>query len=486
MQGLSLFKILRYEGILTDQFSFVCVLKSCARGLALNFGQSIHGLVIVCGMELFINLRNTLLRVYGFCGRIGDAHQVFDEIPERRDLVSWNILIGCYLHGGQPYVVVDLFKQMRVNGFELNAVTIISVASAAYSDLESVCGGESLHGYCVKSGFCSELIVVSTIVRIYGRNGRMDYGRKVFDEMPKRDLVLWNCVIDGYAKNGLLYESLSLLQQMKFEQVKPNSATLAGLLSGCASAGALVIGKCIHEYIEEEESLELDAVLGTALMDMYSKCGLLEKAVEVFDKMQNKDVKSWTAMISAYGFHGRAFEAIRLLNSMEDAGVAPNEVTLLAVVTACSHGGLVMEGKNCFERMVRDHGLLPNTEHYGCMIDLLGRAGLLDDAYELIKSLPVEKDATAWRALLAACRVHGNVELSRIVEKALLDLGVEHPTDSILVSSAYAVAERWDDVARMRGLEEEKKMKKKVGSSSIELDAAPLEKLSSESYNGDS
>ncbi|XP_077251524.1 pentatricopeptide repeat-containing protein At1g26900, mitochondrial-like isoform X2 [Tasmannia lanceolata] len=435
-QALLFFNCIRAQGILLDQFSIISTLKSCARELAVQYGLGIHGTVVKSGFNFFVNLRNTLLHFYSVCGRIEDARQLFDEIPLKRDVVSWNALMGGYLQTSQPTYVMELFRLMHM-GFEISPATVLSVLSAC-GELGDFLGGESLHGFSIKNGFDLDTNVVTAIVNFYGKSKSMVYARRLFDGVPNRDVVLWNCIIDAYARN--VY-------------------------------GALTIGRSIHEYIEGER-LELNAVLGTALIDMYSKCGIIEKAVEVFSRMKSKDVMCWTAMIVGLGVHGQGVKALKFFKNMEEEGVRPNEVTFLAVLGACSHGGLVMEGKMYFDRMIRD-GFLPKIEHYGCMIDLLGRAGLVEEAHELIKRLPIESDATAWRALLAACRVHGHVELGEFVKGSLMELDDRHYGDTILLSSTYALAGRWADVVRMWNSSEEKKrvmMKKEAGCSSIEME----------------
>ncbi|PIA62629.1 hypothetical protein AQUCO_00200559v1, partial [Aquilegia coerulea] len=413
-EALVVFITLRAKGIFLDEFSFICTLKACARDMAVGSGLAIHGVVLQSGFEFFVNVRNTLLHFYSVCRRIGDAHQLFDMFPQERDLVSWNTLMGGYLKISQPVAVLDLFRQMHT------------------------------------FGFCSETNLVTAIIAMYGKCGFMGSARKVFDGISQKDVVLWNCIIEGYLENGLLEESICLLRRMKWEGMKPNSATLAGLLRTCAASGALAIGESIHGFIEEE-LLVVDEVLGTALLDMYSKCGFVEKAVDVFERMQSKDVRAWTAMITGYGINGQGMDAIRLFEKMEAVGVMPNEVTFLALLNACSHCGLVTEGKYCFERMIRVYDFLPSIQHYGCMIDLLGRAGLLEEGYDLIKSLPIERDTRAWRALLAACRVHGDTDLGETAKRTLEQLNDEHPTDTILLLNSYAIHGRWDDIAKMRG-----------------------------------
>ncbi|KAB1208036.1 hypothetical protein CJ030_MR7G000820 [Morella rubra] len=365
-----------------------------------------------------------------------------------------------------------------------SVTTLLCVLSAS-SDSGNLGGGEGLHGHCIKVGFCSDLNLVTALIDMYAKTGNIELGRMIFDEVAEKDVVLWNCVIDNYARNGMVEKALALLHDMKLQQVKPNSSTLAGLLSACAASGAINLGRNIDNYVEQEE-LVLDVVLGTALVDMYAKCGFLEKAIEIFDRMESKDVKSWTAMISGYGVHGQATNAIKLFYRMEQEGFRPNAVTFLAMLSAFSHGGLVTEGMRCFERMVCEYGLSPQVEHYGCMIDLFGRAGLLEEAHKLINSLPIKGDTTAWRSLLAACRTYGNVKLGERVKRVLEKVYDEHPTDSILLSSTYAIAGRLPEERKFEELKEEniiekvkcksleteeEKVKKEAGCSMIEVDS---------------
>ncbi|VVA30300.1 Hypothetical predicted protein [Prunus dulcis] len=253
--------------------------------------------------------------------KIEDAHKLFDEFPQGNDLISWNTLMG-YLHVSQPQ-----------------------------GDLGSYLGGESLQGYCINIGFCLYLQVLTALIDMYAKNGQIDFGHRIFDGVAVKDVVLWNCLVDRTAFG--------------------------------AASGSLSVGSCIKDYVGEE-NLVMDAVLGTALVDMYAKCVFLEKALDIFESMESKDVKSWTAMISGYGVHGQAGNAIRPFYTMEEEGCQPNEVTFLTVLSACSHGEMVTEGVRCFEIMVCKYGFVPKVEHHGCMVDILGCAGLLEEAHTLI------------------------------------------------------------------------------------------------------
>ncbi|CAL9147174.1 unnamed protein product [Musa hybrid cultivar] len=461
------------SGVALDQFAFVPTLKVCARGLALRAGQQLHCLVLKLGFQLYVNVRNTLIHLYCRCGRAADdGRRMFDEMPQENDAVSWSALMSGYLQISEPQKVVDLFREMRARFSQINAAVMVITLSASV-DL-SHHGSEALHCYCIKSGYYSDLNVATAVAAMYAKTKCMDSAAMVFDATKGKDLVLYNCMVDGYVKSGAIKEAFALLARMKDEGVKPNSATFVGLLSACASSGAVVVGRHIQEHIKEE-GLELDAVLGTALVDMYSKSGCLDEAIKVFDGMIDRDVQAWTAMITGLGVHGRAEAALRLFHRMEDEGTRPNEVTFLSVLSACSHGGLVAAAKECFERMVYRYGLSPKMEHYGCLIDIFGRAGILEEAHELIRSMPFEGDAVAWRALLAACRVHGNVELGEVSQRTLVSLGFEHPSDVILLSSTYAAADRWADIEQLGSVGADNAMEKKeAGRSLIEMDVPDL------------
>ncbi|KAK7303112.1 hypothetical protein RJT34_14013 [Clitoria ternatea] len=482
-KALPFFNELRNRGIVMDQFSFITVLKACGKVSDVGVGQGIHGVAVRSGNGGFVDVRNALLHFYCVCRRIEDAHKLFDEFPERNDLVSWNTLMGGCLLVSQPCLVFGLFRKMCWIGLEASVATVLNLLSAA-SDIGNFALGVSLHGYCIRVGFCSNLNVLTALIDLYAKTGHVYLAQKVFDGIAEKDVVLWNCFIGSYARNGLVREALGLLKQMSLQGMKPNSSTLSGLLSACPASGSVRVVRHVTSFVEEQK-LELDAVLGTALVDVYAKCGFLDEAMDIFERMEDKDVKSWTVMISGHGVHGQPSNAIRLFNRMEKEGYRPNGVTFLAILTACSHGGLVIEGMEIFKHMVQEYGFSPRVEHYGCVIDLLGRAGMLHEAHELIKSLPIKGDATAWRTLLSACRIYGDVKLGEHVKDVLNNIYTEHPTDSLLISSTYAVAGRITDLIKMQEMkqtivevenygvneiEAERMVVKEAGLSRVEID----------------
>lgn len=464
--SLSVFASARARLPSLDEFAFQPLLALCAKNpdtaAVASLGRQVHALVVQYGFSDVVSLGNVLCHFYCCCGDLGDAWRMFDEMPER-DAVSWNTVIGGYVRAGEVTTAVEMFSAMGCCGVDVNATAVVSVVGCGWR-------GESVHGLCIKAGLCRDVKVAAAMVGMYAREGGVECSRKVFDEAARRDLVLYNCMVDGYAKTGHVKEAMSLVHRMSQDGVQPSTATLVGLLSACAVTGALAAGRQVHELAQEVE-LELDTALGTALVDMYFKSGCSNQAIAVFYAMQDRDVKAWTAVIMGLGVNGQSDAAISLFRAMEEDGVDPNEVTFLAVLNACSHGGLVSEGKKFLESMVQQYGLSPNPEHYGCIIDLLGRAGRLDEAYELIRSLSPHGDAMAWRALLAACRVHGNVKLGRMVQAQLDTMGDYHPSDTILLSNAYALKGQWDEIAQVRDSEGKKMVvdKKEAGCSSIEV-----------------
>ncbi|KAL0697205.1 hypothetical protein Bca4012_064385 [Brassica carinata] len=449
-RAFPVFNQLRAKVYTLDRFSFIATLKSCSRELCSRFGEGVHGIVLRSGFMPFTDLRNVLLHFYCVSGRINDARKLFDEMPQRVDAVSFSTLMNGYLQISKPASALYLFRDMRKSEIIVNDSTLLSFLSAT-GDLGDLLGAESAYGLSIKTGLDLKLHLITALIGVYGKIGDMSSARRIFDCAPRKDVVIWNCMIDQYAKMGLLEECLWLLRQMKYEQMKPNSSTFVGLLSSCASYEASSIGQSVGELVEGER-IALDAVLGTALM-------------------KNKDVKSWTAMISGYGTHGLAREAINLFYKMEDESikVKPNKITFLVVLNACSHGGLVMEGIICFKRMVEVYRFIPEVEHYGCVVDLLGRAGQLEEAYELIKNLPITSDSTAWRALLAACRVYGNVDLGGLVRIKLVEMGERSFADAVLLAGTHAVAGNPQGGQDLLDNELYKE-KKEAGYSSVEIE----------------
>lgn len=411
--------------------------------------------------------------MYSKCGHLNDARKLFDEIPER-NVVSWTSMISGYVQNDRAREAVCLFKELLLveeteydEGVGVDSVLLGCVISAcARVCVKSVT--KCVHGLVVKKGFEGCLAVGNTLMDAYAKCGEISVSRKVFDGMEETDVCSWNSLIAVYAQNGLSVEALNLFSDMvKRGEVRYNAVTLSAVLLACAHSGALQIGKCIHDQVVKME-LEDNVFVGTSIVDMYCKCGRVEMARKAFDRLKRKNVKSWTVMVAGYGMHGRGKEAMEVFYEMIRSGIKPNYITFVSVLAACSHAGLLKEGWHWFNKMKCEFDVEPGIEHYSCMVDLLGRAGYLKEAYGLIQEMKVKPDFIVWGSLLGACRIHKNVELGEISARKLFELDPSNCGYYVLLSNIYADAGRWDDVERMRILMKNNGMLKTPGYSIVE------------------
>eukprot|EP01018_Ginkgo_biloba_P030832 Gb_14950 [translate_table: standard] len=352
---------------------------------------------------------------------------------------------------------LEILSSNATGTSEANRVTIVSVLPLC-TDLEALQQGRKLHNYIIKNGWNSHSFVNCALIDMYALCGSIDIACHMFDNMQERDLVAWNAMITGYAKCG----------SIEAARVKPDMITMVSLFSACAHLAALQQGKCIHDYVIRS-GFEFDVSVGTALVDMYAECENIEIACLLFDKMCEKDVVSWNVMVAGYGMHGYGKHVISLFGQMQRAGMKPDSISFVGLLSACSHAGLVDEGWKIFNNMSRDYCITPIMEHYTCMVDLLGRAGLLDEAQGFIKKLPIEPDACVWGALLGACRIPCNVELEKLVSECLLDLDPNNAGNYALLSNIYDAAAMWDDVAKVRAMLKYMELEKSPGCSWIKI-----------------
>ncbi|PUZ55055.1 hypothetical protein GQ55_5G181500 [Panicum hallii var. hallii] len=316
---------------------------------------------------------------------------------------------------------------------------------------------------------CPDVVCVTAMVGALAAGGDVDAARELFDGMPLRDHVAWNAMIAGYVHVGRSREALRLFDQMQRAGAAIGEATLVSVLTACAQIGALDRGKWVHWYMRSR-GMRMSVTLGTALVDMYSKCGAVVTAMEVFESMGERNVYTWTSAVSGLAMNGMGLECLELFKRMESAGIQPNGVTFVAVLRGCSMAGLVDEGQACFDSMKGKHGVDPWLEHYGCMVDLYGRAGRLDDAINFINDMPVEPHEGVWGALLNASRIHNNVELGKHALDKLLAIESQNDAAHVLLSNIYAESQNWKGVSRVRGVMKAKGVKKVPGWSAIEVD----------------
>eukprot|EP01018_Ginkgo_biloba_P038145 Gb_41325 [translate_table: standard] len=465
-EALMLYYQMRWVGILPDNFTFPFVLKACAGLSALQEGKEIHNHIVRTGFQSDVYAAAALVDMYAKCGNIEFARHVFDKMSTR-DLVSWNAMIAGCVQNERDNDSLMFFQQMQLAGIPPDSVTLVSALTAC-AHLAALQQGKWIHACILRSGFESDVIVATGLVDMYAKCGKIEIARQLFDKMHKRDVVSWDAMIAGYVQNGHVTDALAIFQRMQLAGIKPNAVTMVSLLPACAHLGALQQSKCIHGYIIRR-GFELDVFVETALLDMYAKCGSIEIARQLFDTMSNKSVVSWSAMIAGYGMHGHGQDALALFKQMQETGMKPNDVTFIGVLSACSHAGLVDEGWRYFESMSQEYCIAPRVQHYACMVDLLGRAGLLDEAQDFIKKMPVEPSAGVWGSLLGACRIHCNIELGERVAERLFELEPEHAGYYVLLSNIYAAAGRWDDVTKVRTMMKDLGLKKPPGCSLIEI-----------------
>lgn len=312
------------------------------------------------------------------------------------------------------------------------------------------------------------LVSSTAMLTCYAKHGQIAAARELFDEFREKDVVCWNVMIDGYTQHGFPNEALALFRRMLKTKVRPNEVTAVAVLSACGQIGALESGRWIHSYIENL-GIKLNVQVGTALIDMYSKCGSLEDARLIFDKVNDKDVVAWNSMIVGYAMHGFTIDAIRLFNEMLRIGLKPTDITFIGILNACAHAGLVDEGWRFFNSMKDEHAIEPKVEHYGCMVNLLGRCGRVEEANKLIKNMKVEPDSVMWGTLLGACSLHGNIDLGEEIAEYLVSQNLANSGTYILLSNIYAAKGNWDGVAKVRTLMKDSGVQKEPGCSSIEV-----------------
>ncbi|XP_057848841.1 pentatricopeptide repeat-containing protein At3g12770 [Cryptomeria japonica] len=465
-EALAIFHQMKSKEVKPDKATIVSLLPSCAACGALQEGKDIHGYIIRHRLESDVEVKNSLITMYGKCGSLDAADKVFVNMSSR-DAVSWTAMIGGYSQNDHANKALELYRQMQLAGIRTHLPAIVSVLPAC-AHLALLQQGKSIHAYLIKSSLELDVVVGTALVDMYIKCGDMELAHQMFESMPTRNVVSWNAMIAGYTHNGHANEALIIFHQLQLVGIVPDWATMVSVLPACAHLAALQRAKCIHGYIFRN-GFELNVCVGTALIDMYAKCGSISIARCIFDKLPERDVVSWSAMIAGYGMHGHGIDALALFSEMQKTGLRPNCITFTSVLYACSHSGLVDEGCKYFNSMSQDYFITPGLDHYACMVDLLGRAGKLEQAHDLIKNMPLEPNSDVWGALLSACRIHGNIQLGERVANHLFDMEPENTGNYVLLSNIYATAGKWDGVAEVRAKVQERGLRKTLGCSLIEV-----------------
>ncbi|KAK6930032.1 Pentatricopeptide repeat [Dillenia turbinata] len=530
VEAVEVFKDMRFAGVVPNEVTLGSVISAYAHlcGSGSHVGGMLHGVVIRVGLEGLNLISTNLVHVYCVCSSLGDARLVFDEMGEKnivgwnvmlngyskgglvdlardlferipdRDVVSWGTIIGGYVQVERLDEALTVFTQMQRSGLGPNDIMIV--------DLVSACGramlfseGQQLHGAAIRRGLDCYDFVQSTIIHFYSvcgkislaclqfeqgsknhvaswnsliagfiRNGIINQARNLFDEMPERDVFSWSSMIAGHAQNEEPNMALELFHCMIDNGIRPNEVTMVSILSAIASLGTLNEGVWAHEFIVSN-SIPLNDNLSAALIDMYGKCGSFNSALEFFYQIQAKTstISPWNAIICGLAMHGHANLALKIFSDLQRTHIKPNSITFIGVLTACCHVGLKEEGEKHFKSMKIIYDIEPNIKHYGCMVDLLGRAGQLEQAEEMIRNMPMKADVVIWGTLLAASRTHGNVDIGERAAENLARLEPSHGPGRVLLSNLYADAGRWDDAFLVRRAIQSGRMSRVPGCSGV-------------------
>ncbi|KAL6615685.1 hypothetical protein ACP70R_037955 [Stipagrostis hirtigluma subsp. patula] len=457
---------MQQEGINPNKVTIISLLSAFGHGRAVDKGQWVYGQLSEYGIEADVDIRNALVTMYARCGCMSDALEAFRAMPVR-NTKSWNMLIDGFVQNQKHKDTLRMFEEMMSNGVTPDAVTFVSVLSAC-AQLGELQQGRDFHNYINDHGICCDTILTNSLINMYAKCGDMAAAEVVFQAMEQRDVISWTTMICGYVKGRQYTAAFEFFEQMKIAEVVANEMALVSLLSACSQLGALDKGREIHSYIEEK-NVRKDVCLDSALVDMYAKCGCIDMATEIFSKMQHKQILTWNSMIGGFSNNGHGKEAVQLFDQMLKLGdTKPDGITFKAILGACAHAGMVNEGFQYFYSM-SNFGVAPDIEHYGCIVDLLGRAGLLDEAFDFIKNMPIEPNHVIWGSLLSACRFHHKMDLGRRIGRHIIDLAPNDMGAHVLISNLYAEEGQWDDVQQVRELMGSRGIERSSGHSSIQV-----------------
>ncbi|KAL2926322.1 hypothetical protein RDABS01_019686 [Bienertia sinuspersici] len=455
-------KCLENHGLWGDCVVYSELIKCCISYKAIEEGKLVHKHLLSNGHKPKSFLLSMLVNMYVKFNLLSEAEKVFDKMPER-NVVAWTTMISAYSNAKNSQKAQEFLILMLREGVTPNMYTFSSVLRAC----DRLLSLRQVHCGIYKYGLESDVFVRSALIDVYSKWGELDNALAVFEEFVTGDLVVWNSIIGAFAQNSDSDEALNLFKRMKRAGFSAEQATLTSTLRAVTGLSLLELGRQVHVHVLKYNQ---DLILNNALLDMYCKCGGLDDARLVFNQMKERDVISWSTMIMGLAQNGFSREALNLFEEMKLSRIKPNYITIVGVLFACSHAGLLEEGWHYFRSMKKLFGVDPGREHYGCMIDLLGRADKLDDAVSLLHEMNCEPDVVTWRTLLGACKIHKNADVAIYAAKQILKLEPDDVGTYILLSNIYENSQRWEDATVLRKTMKERGLKKEPGCSWIEVD----------------
>ncbi|MCD7447014.1 Pentatricopeptide repeat-containing protein [Datura stramonium] len=461
------FSDMRRQCVQPNDFTFPCLFKASAFLHSPIMGQQLHALALKASLIKDVFVGCSTFDMYCKTGLREYAQKMFDEMP-RRNIATWNACISNSVLDGRPNdASLKFVELLRVGEEPPNSITFCVFLNAC-SDGLYLKLGRQLHGYVIRLGFGSDVSVQNGLIDFYGKCHEVKYSELVFDEINVRNGVSWCTMLAVYEQNDLWEKAFMVFLKARKEDINPTEFMLSSVLSACAGMAVLELGRSIHG-LAVKACIESNIFVGSALVDMYGKCGSIEDCENAFYEMPERNLITWNAVMGGYAHQGCADMALNLFEEMasESHDVVPNYVTFVCLLTACSRAGAVKIGMDIFESMHKKYGIEPGPEHYACVVDMLGRAGLVDHAYDFIKKMPVPPTISVWGALLGACRVHGKPELGKVAADNLFQLDPKDSGNHVILSNMFAAAGRWDEANLVRNEMKDVGIKKGAGFSWI-------------------
>ncbi|CAA2951295.1 pentatricopeptide repeat-containing protein At4g14850 [Olea europaea var. sylvestris] len=462
---------MRSDSIHPNDFTLPCLFKASAAVCSPLLGQQFHALAIILGLINDEFVACSAFDMYSKTGLLTHASKLFDEMPYR-NIATWNACISNAVLNGRPLEAISMFIELLKGNLEApNSITFCAFLNAC-SDGKLLVQGQQLHGYVIKGGYEADISVLNGLIDFYGKCREVKFSEQVFDNMREYNVVSWCSMVAIYEQNDMGEKACEVFLKSRREVVVPSDFMVSSVLSACAALAALEMGRAVHG-LAVKACIEENIFVGSALVDVYGKCGSIKDCERAFHEMPRRNLICWNALIGGYAHQGHADMALKLFKEMTNCGdsqaVVPNYVTFVSVLTACSRGGMLKMGMYLFDSMRGKYGIEPGAEHYACVVDMLGRAGLVERAYEFIRNMTIRPTASVWGALLGACKVYGKPELGKIAAENLFELDPHDSGSHVLLSNMFAAAGQWEEANVVRKEMKDVGIKKGAGYSWISV-----------------